>query len=324
MQGVRGSNPLSSTTTTPQLNRRVASGLSTPPPPLIRAWGTPGHGGQRHRQPLGDYRDHPRLHRLGHVPVAGTDHAALALAPAAGLVAHQLIDHPGRDAGVLQPGREGVPGLVGAVQVDRLKQGMLGSCRSIHRPVRASAATSAAANSARAQSMVAFTAVRPWALSWAASCSPVSGPWPRSAPGCGRRSAGVPRWLGWRVGQGAVVGAVEVMPRQHRAGAPLDPGATALAGTAAKASEQQGGGIAAGREPAAHHLDHLRRQGDLTDAGVALGPLFEAAAELAACLVANVDDLQGGDGLVEADALAVQAGELAVRRHVPGRVMTPL
>jgi hypothetical protein len=52
--------------------------------------------------------------------------------------------------------------------------------------------------------------------------------------------------------------------------------------------------------------------------------LFEAAAELAACLVANVDDLQGGDGLVEADALAVQAGELAVRRHVPGRVMTPL
>jgi hypothetical protein len=80
MQGVRGSNPLSSTTTTPQLNRRVASGLSTPPPPLIRAWGTPGHGGQRHRQPLGDYRDHPRLHRLGHVPVAGTDHAALALA----------------------------------------------------------------------------------------------------------------------------------------------------------------------------------------------------------------------------------------------------
>jgi hypothetical protein len=45
---------------------------------------------------------------------------------------------------------------------------------------------------------------------------------------------------------------------------------------------------------------------------------------MAACLVANVDDSQGGDGLVEADASSVQAGELAVRRHVPGRVMTPL
>jgi hypothetical protein len=42
MQGVRGSNPLSSTTTTPQVNRHVVPGLSTPPPPLIRAWGTPG------------------------------------------------------------------------------------------------------------------------------------------------------------------------------------------------------------------------------------------------------------------------------------------
>ena len=36
MQGVRGSNPLSSTTTTPQVNRRVASRLSTPPPLLPR------------------------------------------------------------------------------------------------------------------------------------------------------------------------------------------------------------------------------------------------------------------------------------------------
>jgi hypothetical protein len=42
MQGVRGSNPLSSTTIEAQVNRRVAPGPSTPPPRLIRARGTPG------------------------------------------------------------------------------------------------------------------------------------------------------------------------------------------------------------------------------------------------------------------------------------------
>ncbi len=36
-----------------------------------------------HRQPLGDHPDHPRLHRLGHMTVAGADHGALALATAA-------------------------------------------------------------------------------------------------------------------------------------------------------------------------------------------------------------------------------------------------
>jgi hypothetical protein len=30
---------------------------------------------------------------------------------------HQLIDHPSRDAVVLQPGREGVPQVMGATQV---------------------------------------------------------------------------------------------------------------------------------------------------------------------------------------------------------------
>jgi hypothetical protein len=43
---------------------------------------------------------------------------------AAGLVAHQLVDHPGGDAGVLQPGREGVVEVVGAVQVDGIQQGI--------------------------------------------------------------------------------------------------------------------------------------------------------------------------------------------------------
>jgi hypothetical protein len=48
-------------------------------------------------------------------------------AAAGGLVAHQLVDHPGGDAGVLQPGREGVAEVVGAVEVYCLQDGMLGS-----------------------------------------------------------------------------------------------------------------------------------------------------------------------------------------------------
>jgi hypothetical protein len=52
-------------------------------------------------------------------------------------------------------------------------------------------------------------------------------------------------------------------------------------------------------------------QGDLADAGVAFGAGLEAAAGLAARLETDVDDLQAGDGLVEVDAAAVQAGELA-------------
>jgi hypothetical protein len=101
------------------------------------------------------------------------------------------------------------------------------------------------------------------------------------------------------------------VPRHHGAGALLDPGATALSGAATGPGEQQGRGIAAGREPATDRLHHLGRQGDLADAGVALGAGLEAAAELAARLVAHVHDLQGRDGLVEVDAAAVQAGELA-------------
>jgi hypothetical protein len=41
------------------------------------------------------------------------------------------------------------------------------------------------------------------------------------------------------------------------------------------------------------------------------GAGLEAAAGLAARLETDVDDLQAGDGLVEVDAAAVQAGELA-------------
>ena len=50
----------------------------------------------------------------GGVAVVGAHGAAQVLGAAgAGLMAHQLINHPGRDAGVLQPGREGVPEVMG-------------------------------------------------------------------------------------------------------------------------------------------------------------------------------------------------------------------
>jgi hypothetical protein len=57
------------------------------------------------RQPRLDRVDHPGIHVGGGMPVAGADPtAAVQLAMAAALVAHEFIDHPGGDAGVLQPG----------------------------------------------------------------------------------------------------------------------------------------------------------------------------------------------------------------------------
>jgi hypothetical protein len=61
------------------------------------------------------------------MPVAGAHGAALML-PAAtcGLMAHQLVDDPGWDAGVVQPGGAGMAKVVGAVQVHRLQKGITG------------------------------------------------------------------------------------------------------------------------------------------------------------------------------------------------------
>jgi ribosomal protein S5 len=42
--------------------------------------------------------------------------------PTGRLMAHHLIDHPGRDAGILQPGREGVAEVVGAVQIHAVQK----------------------------------------------------------------------------------------------------------------------------------------------------------------------------------------------------------
>jgi hypothetical protein len=41
-------------------------------------------------------------------------------------VSHRFVDHAGGDAGVLQPGREGVAKVVVAVQVDRIQQAIIG------------------------------------------------------------------------------------------------------------------------------------------------------------------------------------------------------
>jgi hypothetical protein len=78
------------------------------------------------RQPLLDGLDDACGHPRGGVPVVDAHGAASVLAAAAGLVSHQLVDHAGGDAGVLQPGREGVAEVLGAVQVDCIQQGITG------------------------------------------------------------------------------------------------------------------------------------------------------------------------------------------------------
>jgi hypothetical protein len=82
----------------------------------------PEHDGQ----PLLDGVDDSGGHLRGDVPVMSADRTPEVAATAAGLVAHEFVNHPGGDAGVLQPGRVGVPEVVGAVQLDRLQQGITG------------------------------------------------------------------------------------------------------------------------------------------------------------------------------------------------------
>ena len=61
------------------------------------------------------------------MPVVGPDGTGrMPAGSSAGLVAHQLVNDPGRDAGVLQPGRVGVAEVVGAVQLDRIQQRIMG------------------------------------------------------------------------------------------------------------------------------------------------------------------------------------------------------
>jgi hypothetical protein len=74
----------------------------------------------------------------GVVPVVQADAAAaVQLAAAAVPVAHELVNDPGRDAGVLQPGGEGVAEVVGAVQLDHIGQGVTSGRQ--HQPAASSA-----------------------------------------------------------------------------------------------------------------------------------------------------------------------------------------
>jgi hypothetical protein len=41
-------------------------------------------------------------------------------------MAHELIDHSSRDAGVLQPGRKGVPEVMGAAEIDSVQERIAG------------------------------------------------------------------------------------------------------------------------------------------------------------------------------------------------------
>jgi hypothetical protein len=94
MQGSGGSNPLSSTTRNSQVNRPVASSLSTPPPPLIRARGTPGDGGHRlaHRhRPDARVARSGRGRRPGRRP--GTGRTPRGVGPPPDPAAHDLGVH---------------------------------------------------------------------------------------------------------------------------------------------------------------------------------------------------------------------------------------
>ena len=78
------------------------------------------------RKPLLDGVDDPGGHLWGGVSVVSADRAPTEVAAAAGMVAHQLANHSGGDAGVLQPGRIGVAQVVSAMQLDRIQQGITG------------------------------------------------------------------------------------------------------------------------------------------------------------------------------------------------------
>src|SRR4029453_12507051 len=79
---------------------------------------------------------------------------------------------------------------------------------------------------------------------------------------------------------------------------------------AAPAGENENLRVGVGWELPADGLDQQRGERQLPDAGVALGAGFEAAAELAAGLVAHLDDLEDGHRPVEVDPAAAQAGQL--------------
>ena len=207
------------------------------------------------------------------VAVVGPDGAApVPPGPAAGLVAHHLVDDPGREAGVLQPGREGVPEVMGAVEVDRIQQRMVGGWPQ--HPACFQAVAGGGAGLGQLLEGTADGGERGGAPPGAQLGGELLGTeratvaQRRQGAGGGRAEPGGGR-VG-ELGQRAVVGAAEVVARQHRPGALPHPRATTLARAATWPGEQDGGGVAAGRKAAADRLHDLGGQGNLTDAGIAL------------------------------------------------------
>ena len=69
-------------------------------------------------------------------------------------------------------------------------------------------------------------------------------------------------------------------------------------------------------------LDHQRGEGQLPDAGIALGTGLEAATELPTGLVAHVHNLEDGNRPIEMDPPAAQAGQLAEAEASARKVRT--
>ena len=273
-----------------------------------------GSNRQRGRQPLLDRGHHPGLHLRGGVPVAEADRAALAPAAVAAGVAHEFVDHPGGDAGVLQPGREGVPQVVGAAQLEvvesviargvgrrparRLAVAYLLSGRQAgllqlpERIVDGAEGRAAAGDSAADR------------LGGLAGTGVAERPQhPLGGVGEGGGRVGDP-------GDRGAVGAVEVVAGQ------LGPGSGRDAVAAAGSGEDECAWGAAVGELAGDGVGDLAGERDDADAGGALGPVLVAAAELAG-LVADLEDLQAPGG--EVDPVGAQAEQLPGAEAGPTR-----
>jgi hypothetical protein len=209
------------------------------------------------------------------VPVVGAHGTAPLLTdPASGLMAHHLIDDPGWDAGVLEPGRECMPKIVGAAQIHGLQQGVAGRWQC--QPPLLSLLTDLG-DQARSHELAQGDLNRGWPDGPAAvgerGGEPVGGLWAARPERLEHAGGGGPQLAGGvgQLGQRRVVGAVEVVARQHGAGALWHPGPAVAAWAAARAGEDQGGRVAARWQLPADGRDDLGGQGKLADAGVTLG-----------------------------------------------------
>jgi homeodomain-containing protein/DDE superfamily endonuclease len=126
----RSSGPRTPTRSSPSSSVKTLQRRTTRTPSALTGQGSleglPGDL-QHQPEPLLDCRRTAGGHLRGGVPVVGAHGAApLKAGAAGGLVPHHLIDDPGWDAGVFQPGREGVPKVVGATQIHGLQQRIAG------------------------------------------------------------------------------------------------------------------------------------------------------------------------------------------------------